>query len=314
MHIHGQGRIASGRLEQLVLVKAIGTHEVDLGRHHPQILHLPNDGLGPGLDHGPHIDQVGPGGPDLGENRLLVRLLVIDPLVAQDLEADLLGLDLEHVRDALAVELLVVEDENLMVAELFGPLRPHRTLDVIRGRHPEVAYDPERTVDSRLARSGTSRLGEAGIGVGGCHLGHVGALGDGHRDLGSTRVVGADVDHGVGVADGLVRVLRLDRTVPLAGLGRGIIEVDHLEAVTSRHGVGLVHREIYAILHPGPLRNHGALHRPARIDLDFTLGTVGGIGRERDAGERQRCDHNGENVPTFHRILPGFAIWRYWLS
>src|SRR5208282_3201090 len=269
-------------------------------------------GLGPRLNHGPHVDQVGPGRPDLGENRLLVRLLVIDPLVAQDLETDLLGLGLEHIRDALAVELLVIEDVNLVVAERFGPLRPYGSLDVIRGRHPEVAYDPERTVDLRLARSGPGLLGEARIGVGGRDLGHVGALGDGHRDLGGARVVCPDVDHGVWVGHGLVRVLRLDRTVPLAGLGGSVIEVDHLNAVTSSLGVGLVHCELYAILHAGPFRQHGALHWPARIDLDFTLGTVGRIGREREAGERQRYGHKGESVPTFHRILPVFAVWRNW--
>src|SRR5215831_15194883 len=81
-HINAQGGITRCRLEQLLLEETIGAHEADLGCQHPKILHLSDDHLGAGLNHGTHVDEVGTGRPDLREHRLLVGLLIIDALVA----------------------------------------------------------------------------------------------------------------------------------------------------------------------------------------------------------------------------------------
>ena len=55
------------------------------------------------------------------------------PSFGDDREADLLGRGLEDVGDALAVELLVVEDVDLLGAETLGPLGADRALDVVGG-------------------------------------------------------------------------------------------------------------------------------------------------------------------------------------
>src|SRR2546427_8970771 len=89
----------------------------------------------------------------------------------------------------------------------------------------EIVREPARTVDLRLAGGGPALLGQSGVGVGRRDLGHVGAVGDADRNLGGARVVGADVDDRQRVADGLVRVLGLDRAVPLARLRRGVVHV-----------------------------------------------------------------------------------------
>src|SRR5262249_47898635 len=81
-HINADGGITGCRLKQFLLEKAVGAHEGDLGCHHAKILHLPDNRLGASLDHGPHVDQVGTRRADLGENWLLVRLLIVDALVA----------------------------------------------------------------------------------------------------------------------------------------------------------------------------------------------------------------------------------------
>src|SRR5215475_1554393 len=81
-HVNAYGSITRCRLEQLLLKQAIGAHEADLGCYHSKILHLPDDRLGAGLHDGPHVDQVGTRRSYLREDRLLVRLLIIDALVA----------------------------------------------------------------------------------------------------------------------------------------------------------------------------------------------------------------------------------------
>src|SRR5437016_185305 len=170
------------------------------------------------LDDAAQIDDVGARRADLRQHRLLVGLLPVDALVGDDRQSDLLGGRLEDVSDPFAVELLVVEDVDLLDAETLGPLRAHRALDVVGRDRAEVVREPARTVDLRLAGGGTALLGQSGVGVGRRDLGHVGAVGDGDRNLGGARVVGADVDDRQRVADGLVRVLGLDRAVPLARL------------------------------------------------------------------------------------------------
>src|SRR5438132_4052766 len=142
-----------------------------------------------------------------------------------------------------------VEDVDLLDAETLGPLRAHRALDVVGRDRAEIVREPARTVDLRLAGGGPALLGQSGVGVGRRDLGHVGAVGDGDRNLGGARVVGADVGDRQRVADGLVRVLGLDRAVPLARLRRGVVRVDDLETVARYHAADLGHREVDAVLH-----------------------------------------------------------------
>src|SRR5207245_2553238 len=193
-HVGGEGGIAGGALEQLFLEQAVGAQEARARRGEADFLHLPDDHLGTRLDDAAEVDEVGAGGADLGQHRLLVGLLPVDALVGDDGEPDLLGRRLEDVGDALAVELLVVEDVDLLGAQPLGPLGADGALDVVWRDRAEVVGEAGRPVDLRLARGGPALLGEAGIGVGRRHLGHVGAVGDGNGDLRGARGVGADVD------------------------------------------------------------------------------------------------------------------------
>src|SRR5262249_5476783 len=102
--------------------------------------------------------------------------------------------------------------------KLLCPVCAHGALNVICRRYPEEAYDPARTIDLRLAWRGALLLGKSRIGVGGSDFGHAGSLRDGHRGLGGSCVIGPDVDHGVRVGHGLVGILRLHSTIPLARL------------------------------------------------------------------------------------------------
>ena len=103
------------------------------GGDQAELLHLAHDDLGARLDDAAEVDEVGAGGADLGQDRLLVRLLPVDALVGHDLQTDLLGRGLEDIGDALAVELLVVEDVDLLRAQPLRPLGAHRALDVVGG-------------------------------------------------------------------------------------------------------------------------------------------------------------------------------------
>src|SRR2546427_1617581 len=174
-------------------------------RDEADLLHLSDDDLGARLDDAAQIDEVGARRADLRQHRLLVGLLPVDALVGDDRQSDLLGGRLEDVGDPFAVELLVVEDVDLLDAEALGPLGAHCALDVVGRDRPEVVREPARTVDLRLAGGSTALLGQPRVGVGRRDLSHVGAVGDGDRNLGGARVVGADVHDRQRVADGLVR-------------------------------------------------------------------------------------------------------------
>src|SRR5216117_4299229 len=52
-----------------------------------------------------------------------------------------------------------------------------------------------------------------------------------------------------------------DGAVPLASLGRGVVQVDDLEAVAGDDAADLGHREVDAVLHAGAFREHRPLHR-----------------------------------------------------
>ena len=142
----------------------------------------------------------------------------------------------------------------------------------------EVVDEARGPVDLRLAGRGAVLPGQAGIGVGRGDLGHVRAVVDRDRHLGRAGVVGADVDDRERVGDRLVRVLRLDRAVPLAGLRRGVIEVDDLEAVAGDDPADLGNGHVHAVLHAGALGEHRTLHGPRRVDAELALRALLRIG------------------------------------
>ena len=273
--------------------------------HESEILHLAQDDGRARVDDARQVHQVGARGAHLRQERLLVRLLVVDALVRRHLQADLLGRGLEDVGDALAVELLVVQDVDLLGAQLLGPLGAHGALDVIRRRDPEVVDEAHGAVDLGLPGGGAVLPGETGIRVGRRDLGHMGPVVDRDRHLRRAGVVGADVDDRERVGDGLVRVLRLDRPVPLAGLGRGVVEVHDLEAVPRDHAVHLGDGHVHAVLHAGALGEHGPLHGPRRVDPELALRTllrVGGCRERHD--ERRRGGHSHPLPPSHIRPPP----------
>src|SRR3954469_6550355 len=94
-----------------------------------------------------HEDAVRTGLLDLLEQRRVVRGLLVPGVVRHDLDAVLGGVLLEHLRDALAVGLVVVQHVALLHAEgLTGEDRGRRTLDVVGGHDPGVIALARRVV------------------------------------------------------------------------------------------------------------------------------------------------------------------------
>src|SRR6267143_2142559 len=299
-HVGSERRVARGALEQLFFEKPVRSHETRPRRDETHFLHLPDDDLRAGLDDAAHVDEIRAGGPDLREDRLLVGLFPVDAFVGDHGQPDLLRGGLEDVGDALAVEFLVVEDEHLLDAQALGPLGGDGALDVVGRDRPEVVHEPARPVDLRLTRRGAALLRQPGIRVGRRHLRHVRAVGDRDRDLGGARVVGADVDDRERVTDRLVRVLGLDRAVPLAGLRRGIVEIHDLQAEARDHAADLRDREFHAVLHPRTFREHRALHRPRRVEAKLTLGALLGIGGGGEPDEAEEQSDGGGHAKHSH--------------
>src|SRR5258706_551685 len=237
-----------------------------------------------------HVDEVGARRADLGEHRLLVRLLPVDALIGDDRQSELLGHRLEDVGDAFAVELLVVEDKDLLGAQALGPLGADGALNVVGRHRAEVVHEPAGPIDLRLAGRRAALPCEPSIRVGRRDLRHVGAVVDRDRDLGRSGVVGADVDDRERIAHRLVRVLGLHRTVPLARLGPGVVQVDDLEAVARDNAADLGYREVHAVLHARAFGDHRPLHRPRRVETQLTLGTLLGVGATEPDDEAQQRD------------------------
>src|SRR4029077_18139904 len=114
--------------------------------------------------------------------------------------------------------------------------------------------------------------------------------------------------------------------VPLAGLGRGVVEVDHFQAVPRGDSAGLGHRHVDAVLHPGALGNHRALHRPRGVDAKLALRALLGGRVHGDRQSQHRAQEDSEPHPSAHSVplprdydvsnRPGSApslagCWRY---
>src|SRR5262249_32275575 len=107
-------------------------------------------------------------------------------------------------------------------------------------------------------------------------------------------VVCPDVDDRERVTDRLVGVLGRDRAVPLAGLGRRVVQVHDLQAGARDHAAGLGHRAVDAVLHACAFRQHRALHRPRGVETKLALRALLGVadGGSTDKTEEQ-CDGRG---------------------
>jgi hypothetical protein len=134
---HVGARAASRGALELLLQGPSGPMKRAAAARPAHLLHLADDHLGAGLDDAAEVDEIGARGADLGQHRLLIGLLPVDALVGDHGEADLLGGGLEDIGDALAVQLLVVEDVHLLGAESLCPLGSDRALDVVSRDRPE---------------------------------------------------------------------------------------------------------------------------------------------------------------------------------
>src|SRR5262249_30732482 len=85
-----------------------------------------------------------------------------------------------------------------------------------------------------------------------------------------------------------------DGAVPLAGLRRGIVQVDDLEAVPRDQPVDLGDREIDPVLHSRAFGQHRALHRPRCVDAELALGTLLSIDAAHQTHDaEEQCDGRG---------------------
>src|SRR4051812_31088707 len=173
-------RIAGG-LQEGVLVDAIRAHELAGEAGRAQIL---QQQAGVVLGDAAKVDHVGVGILDLGAKRLIVLGLLVDALVALLLDTVRLGDGAEHIRDALAVGLSVVQDVHALDPQSLGPVRGRRALQVVGRHHAGVVALASWVVLVGLAGLALAGLGQAGVGVGRADHHKSGLVEDRDRDLG----------------------------------------------------------------------------------------------------------------------------------
>src|SRR5262245_50651140 len=104
-----------------------------------------------------------------------------------NLHAQLASSGLEHIGNALAVQLPVIEHVDFLEVQAFGPGRSGRALNIIGWKGPEIVYLARRPIDAWLALS-KARLGQPRIGVGWRNLRQSCLISNRHTDLGSTAI------------------------------------------------------------------------------------------------------------------------------
>ena len=204
---------------------------------------------------------------DLGGQRPVVRRLAVPRVVARDLEPELLRGGLRVLRDALAVDLGVVEDVHVGDALVLHVLRLGGTLDRVDRHDAAVVALAGRVVLVRLARLGArAALGQAESGVGRADLQDPRLVVDRDRDRRGTRVELADVgDRGVVLRD-LACVGRRRPRLPLARRRGGVVERLVLDGEVAALVVLLLEGELDALDHVLGLRTRSALQRQGRVD------------------------------------------------
>src|ERR671931_1661137 len=211
------------------------------------------------------VDDVGARLLHLVRERLVARRLRIPGGEAGDLQAELLGRVPEVGRDAEAVGLLVVEDEDALVPELLPQHRVRRALVVVGRDDADVVPLSVRVVLVRLSRGRTrAAVREPDVRVGWAHHPHRpvgGAVQDRDDDLGAAGVERPDdADHLLVVGVGMA-VRRALARVPLAGLRRRVVTRLVADVVGARLEVVLLQDELDRLRHLDRLRPARALER-----------------------------------------------------
>src|SRR3954452_19006615 len=211
-------------------------------------------------------DAIGAGALDRPGQRAVVRGLGVDALVAEHRDALRLGERSHLIGEALPVDLLVVQDEQLRAAVvlLVGHLR--RRLDVVGGDDAAVGALAGRVVLVRLALVGALGTGEAYARVGRRYLQDAGLVQDRQRDRRGAGVELTEVDDGRLVLRRLAGVAGRRARLPLAGRRRGVVQALVVDGVLAGLPAGLLEGHLLAVDDRDRLRPGVALQRQARVD------------------------------------------------
>ena len=123
-------------------VEPIWPHKFDFLVEESQRLHLLQHLHAAGIDHKPAIDEIGPRGFDLRQQGPEVDVDRLDAVMPNDLQPELARVGHEHIRNALAVELAVIQDIDFLESQTLGPGRRGCTLNIIRRERAEIVDFP----------------------------------------------------------------------------------------------------------------------------------------------------------------------------
>src|SRR5215210_3398686 len=208
----------------------------------------------------------------LGGQRAVVRRVLVDRLVGDDLEALLLRGVLDVPREAGPVDLLVVQDLHLGAAILLHERRERGALNGVLRDDAGVRALAARVVLVRLAGLGAGLVGvEAHGRVGRGDLRDARLVEDRDRDRGAARVELADVDGGRIVLRRLAGVGGDRLRSPRAGLGGRVVEGLVVDRDVAGLAAGLLERQLDAVHHGRRLRTRRALQRKGRVDRHGAL-------------------------------------------
>ena len=193
----------------------------------------------------------------------------VDPGVAGDRDPVEALLQLEQLRQAGAVGLLVVGDGDLGAAGLLHRHQVGGGLDRVDRHDPQVGALPGRVVLLRLTGGAARQVGgQADVGVRRAHLRDPRLVEDRDRHLAGARVELADVVDGLRVRGRLARVGRRLARVPLPGRRRRVVERLVVHGPLPGLVAGLGERELDPVDQRAGLRGRGSLQREARVDVD----------------------------------------------
>ena len=212
--------------------------------------------------------------------RPVVRGLRVDAAGVDELVVELLRRQLDVGREALAEDLVVVQDSDRRAAVLVHQRRERGALDRVLGDDAGVVACPGRVVDVRLADLGIGSgliRGQSDGGVAGREHRHPVLVQDRDRDRRGAGVEGAEVgDRGLILRCALrVRRLRLRR--PRTGLGGRVVERLEVDADAAGLVAGLGERKLDPVLDRDAGRAGGALQRQARVDRHLTAGSFASV-------------------------------------